>query len=377
MEKNKLRNLIEEHNSDIDISISSDNKTYEDRLVLNNPHLNISQIPQSYRRYGYGLLSYCVKKFVFKWFEDYEQNHLFEKVQAKFTNSGMAAIDLALNVIADGGTKRIIAPKNLYFATDELIDSYKNTLFYNISRFNTRRDLEKLLDNVRGNEILYLETCANSPDMTLWEGNSIKELSREFEYVIVDGTLIGACKINPELFENDNVVYVESLSKNYHSETSSKITSGIIVYPSRLEELFQKRFYCSGVYLQLNDLMEIPIEIYDVGKERIMKISKNVQEFYKNAKKICQTGSIKVSELSDNILNTPLVVFLDFQNKSRLKTFMEKSQLRQRGSFGHNETYILPIGLMWDTAPPGLARIAFGKNSDNSKLYGALREVNN
>lgn len=378
MGESMIKDIVQEYQSGIDVAISSQNRTFEDGLIRDNPHLNISNIPQSYRRYGYGLLSYVAKKFVFDWFKDFGKTGFFDRVQAKMTNSGMSSIDLALTSLSTVlGKRQIVAPKNLYFATDELLKSYQDTLFREVIRFDTTGDLESLLSNLKDPKILYLEICSNSPDMTFWDEDSIKRYSKLFKYLVLDGTLIGSSRINPKIFENGNVIYIESLSKNYHLDSSSKLTSGIVVYPKNLEESLQKRFYCSGAYLQLSCLMEVPIEFYDVGKERVMEISSNVQEFYRNAKEICCDDRVKISRISDSILNIPLVLFLDFHERERLEIFIKKSELKQRGSFGHDDTYILPIGLMWDTAPPGLARIAFGKKPANPKLYKALKEVNN
>lgn len=372
----KIKDLIRTHSSEIDVAVSSDNRTFENNLIEDNPHLNVPKIPQSYRRYGYGLLSYFSKKVTFDWFEDFGRTNSFKSVQSKMTNSGMSAIDLALTTLSTQlGIGKIVAPRNLYFASDELIKSYQKNIFQEITRFDSKSDLEARIAEIEEGTILYLEMCSNSPDMSSFDESLIRKYSGIFSYVVLDGSLIGLSRIDPSIFEYDNVIYVESLSKNYHLDDSSIVTSGIVVYSETLEEEFQKRFYCSGIYLQLNDLMEHPTDIYGVGKDRIEKIARNVQEFYRAAKKICGGSQIAISEISDDQRKIPLVLFIDFKEKSVLSAYITSSGIPQRGSFGHNQTCILPIGLMWDSAPPGLARLAFGKNRYSKKYLDALSEV--
>jgi len=373
----KVRDFINSHKSNMSLAVSSDNRIFEDSLIKSFQHLRIPNIPQSYRRYGYGLLSYFSKKLVFDWFEDYHMDKVFPLVQSKITNSGMSAIDLTLTTLSlYKGVTEIVAPQEIYFASDELLDSYGNSLFNNLIRFQSQEDLEEAINNVEADSVLYLETCLNGPNMSFFDEESIKKYAEKFKYVLVDGSLIGLSRINPSIFETGNVVYIESLSKNYHDEESSRITAGLIVYPNGLEDIFQKRFYSAGNYLQLNDLMELPINIYQVGKNRIELIAKNAQKFYREARKNIHNESIELPNVSEDLKKIPLVLFLDFKENSRLEEYIRLSQISKRGSFGHNETYILPIGLMWESAPPGLARIAFGSEEYSPQIIKALSEVN-
>ncbi len=375
----KVKDLIKSHQSEINVAVSSNNRSFEDNLIQNSPFLNIPNIPQSYRRYGYGLLSYMSQKMVYDWFRDFKSSHLFNLVQSKITNSGMSSIDLAistLSVLLEG--RKIIVPENIYFASDELIKGYENNLLTDIIRFKSKEDLEGIIESNNTNEfILFLETCSNSPDMLFYNEEEIKKYSQKFKNVLVDGSLIGLSRINPSIFDNGNLIYVESLSKNYHQEESSRLTAGIVIYPKELEQSFQKRFYCSGCYLQLNDLMEFPVDLYQVGKERIKAIAENVKTFYMESKVHASKKSIHIASISEDIRQIPLVLFLDFQSNNKLEEYIRVSHIPTRGSFGHNSTYILPIGLMWESAPQGLARIAFGKESYNPqyvKAFGDLKK---
>ena len=372
---NLVKDFIAQSQGSIDISLSPVEIKLEEELVQRHPLLFIPPLPLPYRRDGYGLLSFCAKRFVYHWLKDYGQTDSTENVQTKLSNSGMAAIDLIFNALALKGGKRIICPKSLYSASSELIDSYKTTSSIEVLRFKNKEELEEILKQPNEQSVLFLEVCANSPRMTFWENMSIKEMSKKVGYVVIDGTLIGASRINPDILNQGNVIYVESLSKNYHMEKSSEISAGISIYPSSLEDLFQSRFHNSGSYLQMNDLMEMPFELYDVGKEKIEQIARNIQDFYRSVKSFCQDGKVSISPIPEDLAKVPLVVFIDFQERSRLEYFLKQSQLKQRQSFGHEETYIIPIGLLWDTAPPGLARIALGRNSENSQLVHALKEA--
>ncbi|MFW5871542.1 MAG: hypothetical protein ACOCUT_00400 [bacterium] len=373
----KIRTLVDAHKSEINLAVSSDNRTFEEDLIRENPVFNIPEIPQSYRRYGYGLLSYVSKKMVYDWFEDYQKIPLFNSIQSKITNSGMSAIDLTISTLATVlGTRKIIAPENIYFASDELINMYKGNLLTDVIRFKSKSDLENIIESNNTEEfILFLEVCSNSPDMTFYNEEELIKYSRSFGNVLVDGSLIGLSRINPSMFDNGNMIYIESLSKNYHQEESSKITAGITVYPKELEEAFQKKFYCNGCYLQLNDLMDVPIDLYSAGKKRIEKIAENVQEFYVGVKHQTPNNLVNIPEISDDLRKTPLVLFLKFQDNKKLKEYVSISGIPKRGSFGHDETYILPIGLMWSSAPPGLARIAFGTKKYSFQYTKALGDM--
>lgn len=373
----KIRTLVDAHKSEINLAVSSDNGFFEEDLIRENSFLNIPEIPQSYRRYGYGLLSYVSKKIIYDWFKDYQKEPLFHSVQSKITNSGMSAIDLTISTLASILNKRkIIAPSNIYFASDELLKMYEHNLLEVVTRYKSKEGLERIIENSDMSDfILFLETCSNSPDMTFYSEEDIKKYSEKFNYVIVDGSLIGLSRVNPSIFDNRNVIYVESLSKNYHQEESSRVTAGIVIYPEQFEESFQKRFYCSGCYLQLNDLMELPVDLYEVGKERIMTITKWVSQFYAESKECALKHSVHVAKISEDIDKVPLVLFLDFQSNDRLEEYIRLSHIPKRGSFGHNSTYILPIGLMWDTAPEGLARIAFGTEKYDPLYVKAFGEL--
>lgn len=372
----KVRDYIQERYPGMDLSVAPLNRDSEFCLINSSPHLNIPTIPQSYRRYGYGLLSYCAKKFIHDWFSDHGTPNGFEGIQAKLTNSGMSAIDLVMHVLTLGGRKRIILPSNSYFVSEELISSYMSRLFDDIITFEAGKEkLEKLVDGCMEDAILYLEIFANSPNMSFWDEVSIRKVSDKVAHVVMDGTLLGISRVAPKILNQRNIIYIESLSKNYHECESSQITSGVVVYPDYLEQAFQTRFFCSGGYLQLNDLLEMPFELYEVGKRRIMSIANHAKNFYGGAKRICEEKGISLSKVADPN-NMPVVLFIDFQNKPRLKSFLRESGLETRGSFGHDSTYVLPIGLLWDTSPPGLARITFGSNDDNTKILKALNRIN-
>ena len=339
-------------------------------------HLKIRRIPQSYRRYGYGLSDCVARKFLCDWMNNYKYTDRFESIGIKITNSGMAAIDLCLNVLTTDKKRDLIRTSDLYYASDELIDFYKDRLLGNIYFIDENRENLPELIKKAEHPIVYIERCVNSPNMSFWDNKNIFEIADKVDYVILDGTLIGAGRIHPEIFKKENVVYVESLSKNYHQKESSHISAGIIAYNRKLDENVQRRLFCSGIYLQINDILQIPYELFHVGKDRIFKISQKVKKFYIEAKKVVDDyKDIEMSKISLDYDKIPVVLFLDFKKKEKVERFIKESGIKQRGSFGHDETYILPIGLMWDTAPPGLVRLAFGAKDKNKNLLEALKKL--
>ncbi|MBN2566706.1 hypothetical protein JXB02_01315 [Candidatus Woesearchaeota archaeon] len=353
-------------------SIAPLGREFEEALARDNPHLNILPIVQSYRRYGYGLLDFMTKRFVHEWFRDFSAGDLFGTVQAKMTNSGMASIDLALTTT---GLRRIIAPKEIYQCSDDLIRSYEGTLFASSERFGSMDELERLVSDSAQDALVFLEYCSNSKDLTVWREDAIIRLATRAGQVIVDGTMIGAGRIDPKIFREGNVIYVESLSKNYHEEGSSRMTAGLTVYPTSMEEGIRQRYQSAGSYLQLAALAGFPFDLYAVGKERTFAIARQVRSFYEAALPICEEKGIWVSGIDEAIERTPLVLYLDFHDKVRAEAYIASSGAPQRGSFGHDGTYLLPLGLMWEDAPDGLVRIAFGKGGYPNSMLKALGEA--
>jgi len=369
----KIKDFLKKNYPSLNFFIAPSDTSAEEKLFKNSKYLNIAPASISYKRYGYDTLSYFAKKFVYDWFSDYNYKQIFGNIQAKLTNSGMSSIDLILNSLTHERKKRIIYPKNLYFAAQDLIKFYDKKIFEEVIEVNFSdptffNTLEK------ENTILYVEAISNHQNMSYLDEDFIVSLSKKVEYLVIDGTILGASRISPKIFENGNVIYIESLSKNYHFESSSLITAGISIYPDHLEDIFQRRFYGSGSYLQINSLIELPYESYLLGKERISSIVNNVQEIYEELKYLCKNSNVHLSEISD-LNKMPSVLFLDFDTRERLSYFLEESSLSERQSFGHDSTHILPIGLLWDSAPPGLARITFGKEKDCSGIFNALKKL--
>jgi len=357
----------------LDYSMSPLSREIEDNLIEDHPYLEIRRISQSYRRYGYALCDFVARKLLFEWLSDYGKTKLFKKLGVKIVNSGMAAINLAIHTVNQHSKKDFIVPSDLYFASKELFSLYEKKLIGKVYFLKKGEILNK--SNHRQNSVVFLEKCGNSPEMIFWSEEEIIKLTNFYRYVILDGSLIGLSRINPSILEQRNLLYVESLSKNYHLKESSNFSAGILIYNRDLEELINKEIFCLGNYLQINDLLQFPNKLYMVGKERIRRITNNVRNFYIKVRKLLMKSRIKISKIGLKYKEIPMVIFIDFKEKNKAKQFIYESKLKIRGSFGHNNTYILPIGLMWNTTPPGLIRIAFGVKSNNNKIIKAIKKA--
>lgn len=365
-----MKSLIEELGLDTDV----ENKTMdkENAFIQKNSHLNIPSAPQSYRRYGYGLLNYTAKKFLYEWLTDYNEQTIFKNLQAKITNSGMGAIDLVLKLVAlCYNKKRLLVAKDMYFATQELLQSYEGTLIEKIDWFESKEELENLKKTVGEDTILFVESISNSFDLIEYDENSLVDYSEYFGAVIVDGSLQGLCRTKPILLEKPNLFYVESLSKHYHPGPSSTISAGILIYHNEHEKNVQKLLETSGIYLQIADLAQLPVDMYFVGKKRIFSIAQNMGDFYRDIK------NLKCITHSDLSLRSrmPTVVFLNLRTKKSLEFFMKEANLDERESYGHDNTVALPLGLLLDGASSGLLRIAIGTKGVPQTVLTTLREV--
>lgn len=372
--------FIQRNYPKLDKSISPIDTEVEKKIKQDYPNFVRRNTPNiySYRRFDYTLSEFLSQKFLYNWFCDFDEEAQFNEYAGLLCNSGMAGIHTILLHLISNEECILVCPEDIYEETAKLINNTlsKLTDVRYITEIDTN-SVSQVTEKEGKTTVALIETITNTEGMSVIEKETIKQIAEKVDYILLDNTLLGAPRMVPPLLSNKNIIYVESLTKTYHTTQSAEISAGYIMAPEKLTNRLIDDLILTGSYLQLNNLLNLPYYLYEVGKENLKRISTTGHEFYQYIRKIDSTA-ITVDQIDVSRSQFPPVLYLEFDNSRLVEQYLDATNLKQRGSFGHRHSAVLPVGLKWDDAPPGLVRIAFGYAEDPdwliSETQGFIKE---
>lgn len=384
----KVRDAVAATGALLDQSIAVMSIAAEDEIRRRLGVSDMDRPPQTYRRYGYGLSNLVAHKFVESYVADFACDLDVIPVGRLF-NSGMSAITTCIEALSLDASDTIFYHRDCYFATAEYmkilesrgvgvraIDMASGTVIHDLVAHRSM-----------GRKIVFAESFANHHRMIRAPLEEFAATMRSGDFFMLDNSLIGASQLDPRVFLGNrcNTIYIESLTKYYHSDESSRVSAGIALFPECLRQAVDNTIAIFGTYLQLNDLLELPFSMYETGAQRVKRIAKTCRMFCAAAAEAIKARSLPI-RISMPLVGEqeqtawPGVVFLVLGPTSRstsrdlAERLITSLQLPDRGSFGHRFSSILPIGLRWEDAEDGLIRIAFGSDDSAEVLTERFRQ---
>lgn len=376
----------------IDPTVSVLSRLTENALCERFPSLNIDVPVQSYRRYGYPLANYIAQRF---WSDCCAYHGLsqlvFNRFRARVFNSGMSAIVATIEALGLSVGDTVIHHQDCYFATGAYLQMLRQRGV--IVHAVDIRDLENIrtliCNNVHSRTIIVTESVTNHIRMIT---ASLAELANMVAsvpaYLVVDNTLPGASQIDPVIFCSaaDHVVYVESLTKYYHTDESGMRSIGIAIFPTTLRERVDHITAVFGFYLQLQEVLALPHEFFHVGTVRVARIAnvaRLLTEYIINQQQHQQlpftiSAPTPYRQESD-ATPWPGVIFMRLEAHGECNAaqcvarLLFETNFPERGSFGHRTTTALPIGLRWHDVDDGIIRIAIGSDDSIDELSKAFK----
>lgn len=376
----------------IDPAVSVLSRLTENALCERFPNLNIDVPVQSYRRYGFPLANYVAQRF----WSDCCTHHgldpsVFNRFRARVFNSGMSAIVAAIEAFDLSSGDTVIHHRDCYFATAAYLQMLRQRGV--VVHAVDIRDLENVRTlsrgNVHGLTLIVTESVTNHVRMITAPLAELASLATSTSaYLIVDNTLPGACQVDPTIFcfGGDHVVYVESLTKYYHTDESGTRSAGVTIFPATLRERVDRSTAIFGFYLQLQEVLALPHELFSVGAARIARITNTVRvltEYIANQQQHRQlpfTISVPTPyRQGSGVTPWPGVIFMRLEAHRECNAaqcvarLLSETGFPERGSFGHQATTVLPIGLRWNDVDDGIVRIAIGSDGSTDELCNAFK----
>lgn len=377
---------------DIDPAVSTQTRSVERAVVEAFPGLNIDMPVQTYRRYGHVLANYAAQKF---WLDCCSHHQLsrsvFDRFRARILNSGMSALVATIEALDLTVGDIVIYHKDCYFATGTFMQMLErrgvNVHAVDIGDLDGVRSF--LSDAVEGRRVIVTESVTNHVRMVTAPLSQLVELAQSTDtLLVIDNTLPSAVQIDPEIFNasGSNVLYMESLTKYYHAEESGRRTIGITIFPNVFRESVDRTVAVYGFYLQLPEVLALPTELFRIGASRVARIARNAEGVagflldQQGPRRLPFRISLPVP-FRPNSKNIPWpgVLFLQLETHGRCSArdcaerLVREAGFPERGSFGHRNTTILPIGLRWPEVDDGIVRLAIGSEDPIEELRERLQ----
>ena len=197
---------------------------------------------------------------------------------AVITSSGMAAIDLALNLLPQHAL--VVAPHDCYGGTHRLLEARQKQgrLRVEFINQNSARAVERALDEKPA--LVFIETPSN-PLMRVYDVQALSSAAHKVGALVVcDNTFLSPARQNPLALGADIVVHSSTKYINGHSD----VVGGIVV--AKDEELAEQLAWwanCTGVtgapfdsFLTLRGLRTLHARI-DVQEANAQKIAEFLQ----------------------------------------------------------------------------------------------------
>jgi len=375
----------------IDPAVSVISRSAENVLLERFSKLNVDVPVQSYRRYGYSLLNYVAQRF---WNDCCVYHRLNQKVfnrfRARMFNSGMSAIVAMIEALGLSPGDTVIHHRDCYFATAAYLQILRQRGIIVLAV--DVRDLQSVqalcCGKAHGRTLIVTESVSNHIRMVTAPLAELATLAASASaYLLIDNTLPGACQVEPTIFcsNDDHVIYTESLTKYYHNNESGKRSVGIAIFPDVLREQVDHVTAVFGFYLQLHDVLELPHELFCVGAARIVQIANTTRlltEYLvsqQRSQRLPFIISVPTSyEGESGVIPWSGVIFMRLEPHGQctaaqcVARLLSETGFPERGSFGHQTTTVLPIGLRWKDIDDGIVRIAIGSGDSIDDLRRAL-----
>ncbi len=150
---------------------------------------------------------------------------------ATITSSGMAALDLTLNLVAKGG--HVIAPHDLYGGTHRLLLARQKQGRFKLSFIDLTQDTSRKLVKQQKPDLLLIETPSN-PLMRISDIKSLAKAGKDIGALIVcDNTFLSPVRANPLALGADIVIHSTTKFINGHSDV---IGGAVIAKTNNLAE---------------------------------------------------------------------------------------------------------------------------------------------
>ena len=391
-----VREFVEQ-TSIIDPAVSVSSRLMENDLRERFSNLNIDIPTQSYRRYGYPLANYVAQRF---WSDccTYHglDSSILNRFRARVFNSGMSAIVAAIETFDLSAGDTVIYHNDCYFATSSYMEMLRRRgIIVHAVDVRDFKNVQALShSNMHGRTFIVTESVTNHVRMItapLTELAKLIDISTTSApvYLVVDNTLPGAPQIDPIVFCSDSnrIVYVESLTKYYHTDESGIRSIGIVIFPAILKERIDHITAVFGFYLQLPEVLALPYDLFHIGAVRIAQITDTVRlltEYIASQQRLRQLPFVisipTPYQQKPTVTPWPGVIFMRLEAHGECNAtqcvmrLLSETGFLERGSFGHRATTILPIGLRWNNVDDGIVRIAIGSDDSIDMLRSTFQQ---
>lgn len=318
----------------------------------------------TYKRYGYAISDAVAANYASEFAAP------IVGFQARFVNSGMAAIDTVLRV----ALSRSATPRNswlchggqLYPETFNLVSEYGRLTGCGLVSINELDSIEMIdaathKSRLKG-DVYFFETVSNHPKMTVLAIERVLRLLwKDRVTLILDSTFLSTMnseivpiiyKIRAELgTPTCAVVVVESLTKYYRAGFDDPVTAGLIVAPADFIAECDAVISRTGTYLPYHSLEQLPWSALDALQRTLVPSTQNAQvvaEFLRAHELVDTVGYPSMEKLPDG---AGAVLFFNPKAPASERILYGMAEVfgPMMGSFGHPETTWIP----WGARVPG------------------------